>query len=133
MDVKLWTIMLLVFVLYANTEQKRRSCNSVAFRGFYCDDGEECVWDDYFCDTEANDCDDNSDEANCPTDCSHGNQFKCENGQKCIARYRVCNDEIDCDDGSDESICRVGVPFGYHKPAKAQLFVSDVPIYWSDD
>lgn len=47
-------------------------------------------------------CDDQSDEENCPI-CS-ATQFQCEKGQ-CIDAHLRCNGEVDCQDKSDESYC----------------------------
>ncbi|XP_059153774.1 low-density lipoprotein receptor-related protein 8-like [Physella acuta] len=71
---------------------------------FQCKDGLACVPLKWTCDTEA-DCNDRSDEAlNCPTDCSHANQFRCDDGE-CVSRDFACDGGNDCQDGSDEQKC----------------------------
>ncbi|KAH9512575.1 hypothetical protein Btru_038829 [Bulinus truncatus] len=71
---------------------------------FACKDGHFCVPNKWTCDVEK-DCDDGSDEGlNCPTDCTHGNQFKCKNDQ-CVSRDFVCDGTNDCGDLSDEVDC----------------------------
>ena len=51
------------------------------------------------------DCADGSDEENC-VDACHANEFKCQNGEKCIENTLRCNRrQGDCSDGSDEENC----------------------------
>ncbi|KAK7106003.1 low-density lipoprotein receptor-related protein 8-like [Littorina saxatilis] len=69
---------------------------------FQCND-RSCIQDEWTCDTD-NDCGDNSDERNCPTDCSGTHQFKCQNN-KCIPTEFRCDGDNDCGDGSDEQLC----------------------------
>ncbi|XP_059153814.1 low-density lipoprotein receptor-like [Physella acuta] len=111
MSVKLLTITLLAFVVCANASKKSvRTFGSIVKRTclddqFTCKDM-ECAEASWVCDSER-DCLDGSDEAGCPTDCSHQNQFKCANG-KCITRVYVCDGDNDCGDRSDEANCPSG-------------------------
>ncbi|XP_020639840.3 low-density lipoprotein receptor-related protein 5 [Pogona vitticeps] len=69
---------------------------------FTCATGEiDCIPMAWRCDGFS-ECDDQSDEDNCPI-CS-ATQFQCEKG-KCIDRHLRCNGEIDCQDKSDEVDC----------------------------
>ncbi|KAM6074172.1 low-density lipoprotein receptor-related protein 5 isoform 4-T4 [Chlamydotis macqueenii] len=69
---------------------------------FTCATGEiDCIPMAWRCDGFP-ECDDQSDEDNCPI-CS-ASQFQCEKGQ-CIDAHLRCNGEIDCQDKSDEVDC----------------------------
>ncbi|XP_034272652.1 low-density lipoprotein receptor-related protein 5 [Pantherophis guttatus] len=69
---------------------------------FTCATGEiDCIPMAWRCDGFS-ECDDQSDEENCPI-CS-ATQFQCEKGQ-CIDAHLRCNGEVDCQDKSDESYC----------------------------
>lgn len=70
-----------------------RACEPTT--SFTCNDG-DTIPAGYRCDGEP-DCDDSSDEANCPT-------FRCADGTDIPASYK-CDEESDCDDGSDELGC----------------------------
>lgn len=62
---------------------------------FICADSGEEIPLDYECD-QFDDCEDGSDEANCPT-------FSC--GDQTIPEAYVCDGEADCEDSSDEANC----------------------------
>ncbi|XP_078590850.1 uncharacterized protein LOC144870493 isoform X22 [Branchiostoma floridae x Branchiostoma japonicum] len=71
---------------------------------FTCDDG-ECIPADYQCDDDA-DCQDRSDEKNCPVRQCASDEFRCDNGGCEDAIYQ-CDGEDDCGDNSDEKDCPV--------------------------
>nr|XP_021327248.1 low-density lipoprotein receptor-related protein 2 [Danio rerio]XP_021329685.1 low-density lipoprotein receptor-related protein 2 [Danio rerio]XP_021332074.1 low-density lipoprotein receptor-related protein 2 [Danio rerio] len=68
-----------------------------------CEDRSGCVLNTHLCDGE-NDCDDGSDEDNCPTVCSVGH-FQCAHGKMCIWLRQVCDGVPQCQDRSDELNC----------------------------
>ena len=51
------------------------------------------------------DCRDKSDEAGCSGTSCDLSQFRCANGEKCIAEFQKCNHRKECTDGSDEKEC----------------------------
>ena len=51
------------------------------------------------------DCRDKSDEDDCPGTSCELSQFRCANGEKCIAEFQKCNHRKECTDGSDEKDC----------------------------
>ena len=78
-------------------EANSTTCSSYQFQ---CTSG-DCVNAHYKCDGDR-DCDDGSDEVDCPCD---GNRFRCATSGRCIRSHQRCNDRQDCEDGSDEFGC----------------------------
>lgn len=70
-----------------------------------CKDQKRCIPDRWKCDGD-HDCNDKSDEMNCPTTrkslCSN-QEFTCkDNSGECIHIAWHCDGDVDCSDGSDE-------------------------------
>ena len=51
------------------------------------------------------DCRDKKDEEGCEGTSCDLSEFRCANGEKCIAEFQKCNHRKECTDGSDESDC----------------------------
>ena len=68
--------------------------------GFTCNNG-RCISERWRCDG-TNDCNDHSDEINCPPKNCSSDQFTCNN-TKCIGIDHACDGDNDCGDGSDET------------------------------
>jgi len=61
-----------------------------------------CIPENWWCDGD-NDCDDHSDELNCPEKtCDPVTKFQCKTVDRCIPRRWVCEYDNDCGDNSDE-------------------------------
>ncbi|MCI3325498.1 hypothetical protein MQA28_26150, partial [Escherichia coli] len=86
-------------------KKRQAACGALEFQ---CPSG-TCIQEEWLCDTD-NDCGDNADEVNCPTDCTGEHQFHCGGGL-CIAKEFECDGIRDCFDGSDEAVelCRTFV------------------------
>jgi len=67
---------------------------------FTCGDGDTVTYD-LVCNGDSN-CDDGSDEADCPTVST--DKFDCADGGQVSVTYR-CDGSLDCNDGSDEEEC----------------------------
>ncbi|KAG8306313.1 Basement membrane-specific heparan sulfate proteoglycan core protein [Homalodisca vitripennis] len=84
-----------------NTDEINCGCTDNEFR---CRDG-SCIPYQRYCDGRVRDCQDGSDEQDCPPAiCSNG-WFRCNSGQ-CIPQHQMCDMRTDCLDGSDEQECR---------------------------
>ncbi|XP_077995136.1 low-density lipoprotein receptor-related protein 6-like [Glandiceps talaboti] len=64
--------------------------------------GVDCIPSTWRCD-KVPECDDNSDEQDCPS-CS-SEQFRCNN-EHCIHKLQRCDGQYDCEDESDEMYCK---------------------------
>lgn len=76
---------------------------------FQCLDS-KCVDKDWHCDGDF-DCDDHSDELNCPSnpdkDTCLETEWACQIEEQCILQNWKCDGEVDCFDGSDELNCKI--------------------------
>ena len=76
-----------------------RTCKDTEFQ---CGSG-ECIVSSWRCDGDA-DCNDLSDESNCPkSTCSPLTEFTCGDG-RCIDIKWRCDGSLDCSDDSDEKV-----------------------------
>ncbi|KAK0044769.1 low-density lipoprotein receptor-like isoform X1 [Biomphalaria pfeifferi] len=115
MHLKVCVVAILAFLVATEAERKLKSYQKIwgsrsnralscQANEFACKDNLLCIPNKWLCDIER-DCYDGSDEQlNCPTDCSHANQFQCKNNE-CISRDFVCDGTRDCLDASDEVNC----------------------------
>ncbi|KAM5312338.1 low-density lipoprotein receptor-related protein 2-like [Glossophaga mutica] len=69
-----------------------------------CRDGKGCISRENLCDG-GRDCQDGSDEENCPRFCNRPGVFQCLDGSKCIEAKYHCDGAQQCLDGSDEWDC----------------------------
>ncbi|XP_077998598.1 basement membrane-specific heparan sulfate proteoglycan core protein-like isoform X2 [Glandiceps talaboti] len=76
------------------------SCNPGEFA---CEDQKQCIDESQQCDTFA-DCNDRSDEKDCPVTCGF-EEFACDDKRQCVSIYQYCDGTEDCDDRSDEVKC----------------------------
>ncbi|KAL8611301.1 hypothetical protein ACOMHN_013732 [Nucella lapillus] len=74
---------------------------------------DRCIQLQWTCDTD-NDCGDNSDELDCPADCSGNHQFNCTNGNCLPSEFR-CDGDDDCHDHSDEDHCATAAKHNKYK------------------
>ncbi|XP_045139064.1 low-density lipoprotein receptor-related protein 8-like isoform X2 [Portunus trituberculatus] len=70
---------------------------------FQCANSGKCVPDSWLCDGDK-DCEDASDEEDCPRICQ-ADEFRCKSDGVCVPGTYQCDDKVDCDDGSDEDDC----------------------------
>lgn len=76
--------------------------NTCDLNEFTCKNS-QCIPLSYYCDS-IEDCDDGSDELNCPV-CHPPNQIFCAPLSQCLSSSVRCDGTKDCPDGSDERDC----------------------------
>eukprot|EP01084_Bolivina_argentea_P252690 424209_1 len=122
---------------------------------FKCENDNICIPNYWICDA-IQDCNDNSDEINCPSptpfptekektvkptsapavECTN-NEFKCENDNICIPNYWICDSIQDCSDNSDEINCPSTTPFPAVECTDEEFKCENdnkcIPNYWICD
>ncbi|XP_032220191.1 LDL receptor repeat-containing protein egg-1-like [Nematostella vectensis] len=82
---------------------------------FACEKTNKCLAKSSLCDT-VHDCDDGSDEKNCPISSRDeefgcgSDKFTCDNGAKCLPLTWLCDSITDCMDSKDEHNCPATIP-----------------------
>ena len=73
---------------------------------FQCNDT-QCIDSRWRCDGDF-DCNDHSDEMNCPSNYSNcaDNEWACKTEDQCIHKSWKCDGDDDCADGTDEKDCK---------------------------
>uniref|UniRef100_A0A7N6BZE7 Fibronectin type-III domain-containing protein n=1 Tax=Anabas testudineus TaxID=64144 RepID=A0A7N6BZE7_ANATE len=104
-----------------------------AFGQFLCHQPPHCIPDWQRCDGQVH-CQDNSDEAGCPT---HGplscvNGTRCSDGEACVLDSERCDGFLDCSDHSDEDNCTVDTSaFKVQNLQWTPDFLGGITLTWS--